>query len=211
MTVLTNIKNCIVDGKFQEIDSLVQMALDKNIGVDTIIDGAMIKGMLMAAERWKSGVYYIPEVLLAAKCMKAGMEILKPHLADNSVKNKDTFAIGTVKGDLHDIGKNLVAMMAEGGGYNVIDLGVGVTAEQFVTCVKENSQIRAIGMSALLTTTMTEMRETIAALERAELREQIKVFVGGAPVSQSYADEIGADYYAENAADVVSQLNSVFR
>lgn len=210
MNVLADIKDCIADGKFKNIEVLVKNAVEEGINVNSIIDQAMIEGMFLAAERWKSGKYFIPEVLLSAKTMKVGMEVLKPQLqADRTAKA--TFAIGTVKGDLHDIGKNLVAMVVEGGGYEVIDLGVGVPPEQFVSCVRENPRVKAIGMSALLTTTMNEMRQTIEALKSAGLRERVKVFVGGAPINSKFAATVGADYYAPNAADAAIQLNDIFK
>jgi 5-methyltetrahydrofolate--homocysteine methyltransferase len=142
---------------------------------------------------------YVPEVLIAARAMKAGMEILKPLLAESGVQAKGTICVGTVKGDLHDIGKNLVCMMLEGAGYNVIDLGVNVEAEKFVEAAQENNA-DVVGMSALLTTTMTSMKTTIDAFVEAGCRDKVKIMVGGAPLTQNFADEIGADGYAPDAA-----------
>ncbi|HID96250.1 MAG TPA: cobalamin-binding protein, partial [Candidatus Latescibacteria bacterium] len=151
---------------------------------------------------------YVPEVLIAARAMKAGMEILKPLLAETGAKPVATFAIGTVKGDLHDIGKNLVSMMMEGAGFNVVDLGIDVDPQKFVDTVKEQ-QIDVLGMSALLTTTMPSMKTTIEALKSAGLRDKVKTMIGGAPVTENYADEIGADGYAPDAASAVDKAKEL--
>jgi len=210
LSILENILVGVVEGKLGEIDSLVQKALDEKIAVKEIIDKGLIKGMSVVAERWKAGDYFVPEVLRSAKVMQMGMDVLKPHMAGGEVKVKATFAIGTVKGDLHDIGKNLVSLMVEGAGYEVINLGIDVDSTRFVQCVQENPKVQAVGLSALLTTTMPEMKNTVDALKEAGLRDRVKVFIGGAPVTQSFADEIGADYYSIDAAHAIDQLNKLF-
>ncbi len=210
MSSLEDILVSVVEGKLGEIDSLVRKALDEKIAIQEIIDNGLVKAMSVVAERWKEGEYFVPEVLRSAKVMQMGMDVLTPHLAGGEVKSKATFAIGTVKGDLHDIGKNLVSLMLEGAGYKVINLGIDVDSVRFVQCVQENPKVQAVGLSALLTTTMPEMKNTIDALREAGLRDRVKVFIGGAPVTQSFADEIGADYYSIDAAHVIDQLNSVF-
>jgi 5-methyltetrahydrofolate--homocysteine methyltransferase len=207
---LEEILTAVVEGKLGEIGSLVQKALDEKIEIKEIIDKSLVKGMSVVAERWKAGEYFVPEVLRSAKVMQMGMDVLKPHLIGGEVKPRATFAIGTVKGDLHDIGKNLVAIMVEGAGYKVINLGIDVVSSRFVQCIQQNPDVQAIGMSALLTTTMPEMKNIIDSVKEAGLRERIKVFIGGAPVTQSFADEIGADYYSIDAAHVIDQLNSIF-
>jgi len=151
---------------------------------------------------FKAGELFVPEVLIAARAMRAGMDILKPLLAEADVPSAGKYAVGTVKGDLHDIGKNLVRMMIEGGGFEVLDLGVDVSPEGFVEAVREN-QPDIIGLSALLTTTMTNMKAVIEALEEAGLRDSVKIMIGGAPVTDAYAQEIGADGYAADAATAV--------
>jgi len=152
--------------------------------------------------RFKANEFYVPEVLIAARAMHAGMDIVNPLLAESGIEPRGRVLIGTVQGDLHDIGKNLVAMMLEGGGYEVIDIEVDVPADQFVAAVNEHSP-NVVAMSALLTTTMPAMKDTIEALDAAGIRDQIKVMIGGAPVTQDYADEIGADGYAPDAASAV--------
>jgi 5-methyltetrahydrofolate--homocysteine methyltransferase len=162
----------------------------------------MMPAMAEVGRRFECNEYFVPELLLAARAMKAALELIRPLLTAGGAQPAGRVAIGTVKGDLHDIGKNLVAAMLEGGGYEIIDLGVNVTPEQFVTVVKEKNA-NIVAMSALLTTTMPSMKTTIDALQQAGVRRQVKVLVGGAPVTQKYADEIGADGYSESAAGAV--------
>jgi 5-methyltetrahydrofolate--homocysteine methyltransferase len=163
-----------------------------------ILNKALIAAMDEVGKRFEEGDFFVPEMLIAARAMQAGLRLLKPHLAEGGVKAAGKIAIGTVKGDLHDIGKNLVAMMLEGAGFEVKDLGVDVTPQAFVQAAQEGAQI--IGMSALLTTTMSNMQGTIDALKAAGLREQVKVVIGGAPVTDAYARQIGADAYAPDAS-----------
>ena len=164
--------------------------------------------MAVVGERFKANEFYVPEVLIAARAMKSAMEVLRPQLAAAGVEPRGTVLIGTVRGDLHDIGKNLVAMMLEGAGWNVVDMGVDVKPEKFVASV-ESEKAQLIGLSALLTTTMPAMKETIEALKQAGMRDKVAVLIGGAPVTQDYADEIGADAYAPDAASAVDMANGL--
>ncbi len=198
MADLSALTESIINGKAKDAKELVQKALDEGVPVSEILNNGLIKGMGVVGEKFKNNEFYVPEVLIAARAMHGAMEILKPLLATSGVEPIGKVAIGTVKGDLHDIGKNLVVMMLEGAGFEVIDLGIDVPAEKFVDAVKQGAQI--VAMSALLTTTMTAMKTTIDALKEAGVRDQAKVLIGGAPVTQNFADEIGADGYARDAA-----------
>ena len=199
MADMRDIADAVKAGRVEIVETMVNDAVAENISAETIMNEGLVTGMLELGEMFKNNEVYVPEVLIAARAMKAGMEIIKPLLLADNVEMLGTVAIGTVKGDLHDIGKNLVAMMLEGAGFNVIDLGVDVTPEQYVECVKNNN-VQVVGMSALLTTTMTSMKEIIDALKDAGLRDQVKVIIGGAPITQEYADEIGADGFSVDAA-----------
>ncbi len=199
MADMRAIADAVKAGRAKIVKTMVNDAIAENISAETIMNEGLVTGMLELGEMFKNNEVYVPEVLIAARAMKAGMEIIKPLLLADNVEMLGTVAIGTVKGDLHDIGKNLVAMMLEGAGFNVIDLGVDVTPEQYVECVKNNN-VQVVGMSALLTTTMTSMKEIIDALKDAGLRDQVKVIIGGAPITQEYADEIGADGFSVDAA-----------
>jgi len=210
LSALEEVVTGVVEGKLGEIGALVHKALDQKIKIQEIVDKGLVKGMSVVADLWKEGEYFVPEVLRSAKTMQIGMEEIKPHLVGGQVKSKSTFAIGTIRGDLHDIGKNLVAIMLEGAGYEVINLGIDVDPAKFVQCIQENPKVQALGLSALLTTTMPEMKNVIDALKEAGLRDRVKVFIGGAPVTQSFADEIGADYYSTDAAHAIDQLNVIF-
>ena len=199
MADLNAIAENIINGKADEVRTLVKAAVDEGVGSGDILNGGLVKGMSVVGENFKNNVFYVPEVLIAARAMKAGMEILRPLLADAGVEPLGKVALGTVKGDLHDIGKNLVAMMLEGAGFEVIDLGLDVSPEQFVESVNEQGA-QVVAMSALLTTTMPSMKTTIDAMKEAGLEGKVKTLIGGAPVTQRYADEIGADGYARDAA-----------
>ena len=194
---LENIYQNVIDGQAPVVEEGVRAALAEGTPADTILKEALIKAMDEVGKRFEEGEFFVPEMLIAARAMQAGLRLLKPHLAEGTSKAAGRIAIGTVKGDLHDIGKNLVAMMLEGAGFEVKDLGVDVSPEGFVKAVQEGAQV--IGMSALLTTTMPNMQNTIAALKTAGLRDKVKVVIGGAPVTQNYADEIGADAFAPDA------------
>ena len=191
----------LYSGKAAEVKKMTEDALSENVPVQEILDNGLIAGMAVVGEDFKNNVIYVPEVLIAARAMKAGMAVLKPLLTESGVEHIGTIVIGTVKGDLHDIGKNLVCMMAEGAGFKVVDLGVDTSVEKFLNAAQEHNAT-IIGMSALLTTTMINMKHVVDAVQVAGL-SRIKIAVGGAPVTQSFADEIGADGYAPNAAMAV--------
>jgi 5-methyltetrahydrofolate--homocysteine methyltransferase len=208
MADFDRIKDIVLKGKVGEIADLVRGALDEGVSPQEIIDQGLIGGMNEVGVRFKNDEMFIPEVLVSAKTMHTGMEVLRPLLESTGVKSPGTVILGTVKGDLHDIGKNLVGMMFQGAGFDVIDLGVDQSAENFVAAIqKEGGQV--VAMSALLTTTMTEMAGVIEALQKALLRDRVKVMVGGAPLSQEFADSIGADGYAPDAATAVEKLREL--
>lgn len=204
--VLEQIAENLMKGRAPQLKELVQQALDQGLGPEQILQEGMIGGMSVIGEKFKRNEVYVPEVLIAARAMNSGMEVLKPALAKAGVKAKAIACIGTVKGDLHDIGKNLVCMMLEGAGYEVVDIGVNVEAEKFISAAKEHNA-SLVGMSALLTTTMGAMKAAVDGFKEAGLSGQIKVIIGGAPVTQSFADEIGADGYAADAASAVDVAN----
>ena len=208
MELLQEIANCVINGKAPDTEKLVQQALDSNVPVKDILKQGLIAGMDVVGKKFKNNEFYVPEVLIAARAMKTGMKLLKPRFAESGVEPIAKLALGTVKGDLHDIGKNLVAMMLEGAGFEIIDLGVDVAPEKFAAAVKENNA-QVIGMSALLTTTMLNMKATMEALENDGLRNVVKIVIGGAPVTQGYADEIGADGYAADAATAVAVVKQL--
>ena len=194
------IADALKAGNAPKVKELVEAALAEGVNPEDIVNKALIVGMGEIGELFKNNEVYVPEVLIAARAMYAGLNILKPLLAERDVKPIGKVVIGTVKGDLHDIGKNLVAMMLEGAGFEVTDLGIDVGPEKFVDAVKSLDGDCIVAMSALLTTTMPAMKDTIEAFKEAGLRERIKIMVGGAPVTQNFADEIGADGYAPDAA-----------
>ena len=201
----------ILEGDMPAVEQATQAALDAQMSPGEILNQAMIPAMDEVGRLFEENEYYVPELLVAARAMKAGLAILRPHLVATGIEPKGRVALGTVKGDLHDIGKNLVGIMIEGAGFEVIDLGVDVGPAQFVEAVKDKDA-QVIGMSALLTTTMPGMQRTIEALNQEGLRDRVKVIIGGAPVTQRYADEIGADGYGRDAAaaaKLVKQLLGV--
>lgn len=198
----------ILDGNAKLVVEEVQKALDAGMGPADILNQGMIAAMGEVGRLFEEGEYFVPEMLIAARAMQKGLEILKPHLSEADVQSPGKVAIGTVKGDLHDIGKNLVAMMLEGAAFEVIDLGTDVSPERFIQAVRENGA-QIIAMSALLTTTMPNMKNTIEALKEAGLRDKVKVMIGGAPVTQNYADQIGADGFAEDASRAVAKARSL--
>ncbi len=208
MDILQSLAENIIKGNAPETERLTNRALEDGIPVDKVLKEGLIAGMDVVGVKFKANEFYVPEVLIAARAMKAGLKILQPKLAESGVEPVATVVIGTVKGDLHDIGKNLVAMMLEGAGFKVVDLGVDVPAEKFINAIKEN-HADAMGMSALLTTTMVNMKSTLEKLAEDGVRNSVKVIVGGAPVTQSYADEIAADGYASDAATSVEVLKSI--
>ena len=197
--VLSQISSAIMEGKKDDIGQLTQQGLDEGLNAKQILDDGLMKGMEVVGVRFKAGDMFVPEVMRCARTMLNAMEILDPLLAETGAKMVGKVLMGTVKGDLHDIGKNLVGMMCRGAGFQVKDIGINVEPETFVEAVKE-FQPDIVGMSALLTTTMRAMGDTIKALEEAGVRDSVKIMVGGAPVTQSFADKIGANGYAPNAA-----------
>jgi 5-methyltetrahydrofolate--homocysteine methyltransferase len=197
--ILEQISTVVIEGDLDEIVDLTEDALDDGLTAQEILDSGLMAGMDHVGVEFKAGNMFVPEVLRSAKTMQNAMDILKPLLAESGEKMVGKVVVGTVKGDLHDIGKNLVGMMCEGAGFEVKDIGKDVAPEAFVEAVKE-FEPDIVGMSALLTTTMRVMEHTIKALEEAGLRDRVKVMVGGAPVTQAFADQIGADGYASNAA-----------
>ena len=200
MADLNALAEALIRGDRDKVTELTNAACEEGVTVRDILEQGLIAGMNVIGTRFKANEIYVPEVLIAARAMKAGMEILEPKLADAGVEPIATVVLGTVKGDLHDIGKNLVGMMLTGGGLKVVDAGIDVSSEQFVELVKaENAELCA--MSALLTTTMPQMGKIVKAIKAAGLN--VKTMIGGAPVTQSYADEIGADGYAADAATAV--------
>lgn len=207
MVNLDVISEALQRGDAEKVEELVKKSLEENLTPKKILEDGLIKGMGIIGAKFKKNEVYVPEVLIAARAMHAGMNILKPKLIETGVKNIGIVAIGTVKGDLHDIGKNLVKMMLEGAGFEVIDLGIDVSADKFVEAVKEHKP-NIIAMSALLTTTMVNMPEVIKALEAAGLREKVKIMIGGAPITQNYADQIGADGYSPDAASAVDNAKT---
>jgi len=199
MSVLESIAESLIKGKADEVKTLVEQAIGEGTAPSDILNNGLLAGMGVVGERFKKNEVYVPEVLIAARAMKAGSEILQPKLIEAGVEPRGTVVIGTVKGDLHDIGKNLVGMMLEGAGFKVIDVGINVEAEKFVEAAKEGNA-SVIGGSALLTTTMTNMKAVVDAAKAAGITDTAKIMIGGAPVTQAYCDEIGADGYAADAA-----------
>ena len=194
-----DVSNLVIAGRSKLIAAAVQAALDEGENATDIL-AAMIGAMDVVGERFRNNEIFVPEMLVAARAMKKGVDVLKPHLSSGEVGGMGKMIIGTVQGDLHDIGKNLVAMMIESAGFEVVDLGVDVPHERFVEAVRENPDAKIVGLSALLTTTMPALRDAVALLNRQDFRGNIKVMVGGAPITQEFADEIGADAYTADAA-----------
>lgn len=208
MADLKKIAEILIQGKAPQVKKLVQEAVDEGEEVEKILNEGLLAGMSVVGERFKKNEIYVPEVLISARAMKEGMQIIRPLLAEKNIKGAGTVILGTVKGDLHDIGKNLVGMMLEGAGFDVVDLGVDVTPERFAQEVKgKDAQI--VGLSALLTTTMPAMKQIIAALTNQRIRGRVKIMIGGAPVTQDYADEIEADGYAPDAASAVDKAKEL--
>jgi 5-methyltetrahydrofolate--homocysteine methyltransferase len=200
--LLDELYEAIIAGQRDKVPALVNQILDRRVPPEVILNDSMIPAMDIVGERFEDGLYFVPEMLVAAHSMQAGLNILRPLLAETDVQPIAKIAIGTVRGDIHDIGKNLVTMMLEGAGFEVLDLGVNVPPERFIESVESGAQI--IGMSALLTTTMVNMQVVLNCLKEAGLRERVKVVIGGAPITQEYAELIGADGYAEDASQAVN-------
>ncbi|MGD2253415.1 MAG: corrinoid protein [Anaerolineales bacterium] len=200
--ILQEIAQKLYDGDDNAVAELAQAALDQGLAPAEVLNGGLLTGMDRVGVDFRDDRLFMPEVLIAARAMHAGLDVLRPFLAAGDIALAGKVVIGSVKGDLHDIGKNLVAMMLEGGGFEIVDLGVDVPPESFVEAIKKE-QPGLVGMSALLTTTMPSMKRTIDALADAGLRQDVKVIIGGAPVTQTFADEIGADGYAPDAGSAV--------
>ena len=207
MVDLKEVKESLIAGQAPKVKELVESAVKEGVEIGKILNEGLIAGMNVVGIKFKNNEFYVPEVLIAARAMHAGMDVIQPLLAKSGIKPVGKVAVGTVKGDLHDIGKNLVVMMLKGGGFEVNDLGIDVSEEKFVSAAKEGNQV--IGLSALLTTTMPSMKTTIDALKAAGVRDNVKIMIGGAPLTQSYADEIGADGYAPDAASAVDKAKEL--
>ena len=199
MSILNDISSWLQQGRAPKVKACVQQALDEGIPAGDILEQGLLDGMNIIGQKFKNNEVFVPEVLIAARAMTKGIVLLRPHLVADGVEEKGTVVIGTVKGDLHDIGKNLVRMMMEGKGLKVIDLGVDVPVEKFLDAARENNA-QIIACSALLTTTMGEMRSVVEALEASEMKGKVKIMIGGAPITQAFCDQIGADKFTADAA-----------
>ena len=210
MSIIEQIIEKTIAGNMPEVEELTNQAISEGIAPDAIIQNGLIEAMTIVGDRFKKGKIYVPEMLIAARAMKASLAILKPLMAGEEVTSLTKVVIGTVKGDLHDIGKNLVSIMMEGAGVEVIDLGVDIAPEKFLEAVKIHRP-QFLAMSALLTTTMPNLETTIDVLKEAGVDQNLRVIIGGAPVTQKFADEIGADGYADNAATAVDVIKSLLQ
>ncbi len=208
--LMQEIAYCLITGAHLEVNRLVKEALGKGYKASTVLDDGLLGGMAIVGVKFRDNIIFVPEVLIAARAMKAGMAHIEPILSASGVKPVGTVIMGTVKGDLHDIGKNLCIMMLRGAGFVVHDLGVDTAPDEFVDAVKQHNA-ELVGMSALLTTTMPNMGRTISAFEEAGLRDNVRIMVGGAPVTQEFADEMGADGYGENAVECVDKAKELLK
>ena len=204
--IIKEIYDNVTEGNAAAVTENVQVALDEGIAAPVILNEGMIAAMSEVGRLFEEGEYFVPEMLISARAMQAGLGLLRPYLVAEDVKPVGVVAIGTVKGDLHDIGKNLVAMMTEGAGFEIKDLGTDVDPESFVEAIREGASV--IGLSALLTTTMPMIEETIKAIDAAGLRDQAKIMVGGAPVTAEFAEHVGADGYAPDASQAARLAKS---
>lgn len=204
---LKDIYQNVIDGQADPVKSGVQAELDAGTSAETILNEALITAMDYVGQRFEEGEFFVPEMLIAARAMQAGMNLLKPYLVESGIESAGKVAIGTVKGDLHDIGKNLVGMMLEGAGFEVQDLGTDVSPIEFLEAARNGAQV--IGMSALLTTTMGSMADVVEAIEDGNLRDSVKIIIGGAPVTDAYAEKIGADGYAPDASSAVRRVREL--
>lgn len=208
MELLQRISEELIRGNYQEIPKFVQKALQGNLSPSQILSDGLVAGMDIVGDKFRRDEFFMPEVLIAARAMQAGMEVLRPKLVETGVKLAGKVVLGTVQGDLHDIGKSLVGMLMEGSGYQVIDLGIDISSEKFLEAVKTH-QPQVVALSALLTTTMPRMKEVIETLQEEGIRNSVKVLIGGAPVTETFAEKIGADGYAPDAASAVRRLRSL--
>jgi len=202
LTALESLSQSVIEGKAAEVKEKVKSLLDAGTAPLEIINSGLIAGMNVVGFRFKNGEMFVPEVLMAARSMGEGIELVRPMIAEIDMPSIGKIVLGTVKGDLHDIGKNLVGMMLESAGFQVVNLGIDISGEQFVAAVKEH-KAQVVAMSALLTTTMMAMKDTIDLISEEGLRDQVKIVIGGAPISQDFADQIGADGFAPDAASAV--------
>ena len=209
MGSINEVAELVEKGKAKLVGAAVQDALDSGCDPTEILNKGMIDAMAIVGEKFKNGEIFVPEMLVAARAMKKGVEVLKPHLSSGSTGSNGKLILATVAGDLHDIGKNLVGMMIESAGFEVIDLGVDVPIEKFIQAVNDNPDTKIVGCSALLTTTMPALRDTVKALNEQPWRSKIKVMVGGAPITQEFADEIGADCYTPDAASAAQAAKAL--
>jgi len=207
--IIKEIYNGILEGQHKAVEAKVKSALDAGVSPKILLDEGMIAAMAEVGRLFEIGEYYVPEMLIAARAMQHGLAVLKPHLKEANVQSAGKVAIGTVKGDLHDIGKNLVAMMLEGAGFEIVDLGTDVSPEKYVAAVQAGANL--VALSALLTTTMPNMKAVIEGIKAAGLRDKAKVMIGGAPVTDSYAAQIGADGYAPDASRAVNLAKSLVK
>lgn len=210
MTIIEDISSAVMRGKKKEVKPLVQQALDEGIDPAVILNEGLVPPMGVIGDKFSAGEVFVPEMLVAARAMSAGTEILKPYLAEEGAEPLGKAVIGTVKGDMHDIGKNLVRLMLEGKGFEMADLGVDVPSETIVTYIQENPDTQLICLSALLTTTMPALEEAVKAIKDAGLDEGRVIFVGGAPVNEAFAEKIGADYYTDDAGACAAKAAEVF-
>ncbi len=208
MSILSDLHQSVIDGDMPRTQELVAQAITENVPPEQILKEGLISAMSEVGQMFESGEFFVPEMLIAARAMKSGLALLRPHLVAANVQAVGKVVIGTVEGDVHDIGKNLVGMMLEGAGFEVIDLGADVSPEKYVQAVQEY-QPDLLACSALLTTTMLRMKDMIHSLEEAGLRGKVKVMVGGAPITESYARDIGADLYAPDAASAASRAREL--
>jgi 5-methyltetrahydrofolate--homocysteine methyltransferase len=207
MTVTDELRQAVVDGQLKPAVAKVEQGLAEGMEAGRLLTEGLIAAMAQVGQLYEEGEIFVPEMLVAARAMTAALGVLKPHLVEEGVEAAGTVAIGTVQGDLHDIGKNLVAMMLEGSGFEIMDLGVDVPAERFVQAIREGANV--VAMSALLTTTMTNMQATVNAIREAGLRDKARIIIGGAPITKAYADEIGADGYAVDASSAARLVREV--
>ncbi len=207
MTVLDELREAVIDGQAKLAVTKATQGLDEGIPAEVLLHDGLIAAMREVGQLFEDGEIYVPEMLVAARAMKATVAVLKPRLIEHVVQSSGTVAIGTVQGDLHDIGKNLVAMMLEGSGFEVVDLGTDVPPERFIDAIRAGADV--VAMSALLTTTMTSMRDVVEAIGAAGLRDKVRIIVGGAPITARYAAEIGADGYAPDASKAVRKVREL--
>ena len=208
MNILDSLRASVIEGDAAQAPALVKQAMDAGLPPEQVLNEGLISAMAQVGKLFEEGEFFVPEMLIAARAMKAGLGLLRPSLAAANVKAVGKVVIGTVQGDLHDIGKNLVAMMLEGAGFEIVDLGTDVSPQKFVDAIRQH-QPQLVGLSALLTTTMPKMKDTVEALKEAGLRDRVKVMIGGAPVTDKYAGDIGADLYAPDASSAATRAKQL--